>query len=105
MCTYNIPSIPQIAVGPHHESHRDDLQDHFSGVNQQKHEINRVAFFRDTGNFPINSQEKTVHKNNNKDKPIKPWIDGDKLDNFVSKRVRYREAAQRDRSVILLLAV
>ena len=92
--TYNVPSIPQITVSSHHESHRDDLQDHFSSVNQQKNEVNCVTLLGNTSDFPVNGQEKAVYKNNDQNKPIEPWVNGYKLNNFVSERVCYREAAQ-----------
>jgi hypothetical protein len=92
--TYDVPSVPQVAMGPHDKAHGNNFQDHLSCVNHEKNEINCVAIFRNTCNLPVDGQEKAIHKNDDKNKPIEPWIDGDKLNDLVTEWVRHRQAAK-----------
>jgi hypothetical protein len=103
--TYYVPGIPQITMRPHHKPHCNDLQYHLSSINKQKHKINSITISSNNVYFSVNGEEKAVYKNNYKNEPIKPWVDGDKLDDLVSERVGHREAAERDGGVVLLLDV
>ena len=92
-------------MGPHEETHCNNLEDHFNGVNEEEDEIDLVGNSRDAGDLLVNSEEKAVCEDHNEDDPVEPGVDGHNLDDPVPKRIGHRKATQRNSGVILLLGV
>lgn len=76
----------------HEESHGDDLQDHFYGVDQQKDQIDLICDSRHAIELFIQCEEHAVSKNEPEDYPVEPVVDGDNLNNLVPERIGHREA-------------
>ena len=92
-------------MSPHEESHCNDLQDQFHSVYEQEYEINGITVFGDLVNLLVERQEAAIDHNNEKNEPIEPRVNSDKLDDLVSKWVRHGQAAQRHSGVVLLLVI
>lgn len=72
-------------MSSHEESHCNDLHCHFPGINNEKDKINDVDIIGDNFDFFIESQEEAVNENDEKDKSIEPGVNGNYLNNLVSK--------------------
>jgi len=77
-------------MSPHKESHRNDLHDHFCGINEQEHKIDGLTISCNLIYFLVQSQEEAIDHNDEQDEPIEPRVDGNKLDDLVSEWVGYR---------------
>jgi hypothetical protein len=92
-------------MGSHYESHGNDFEHHFKGVNDQEYVVDGVSFLCDEVYLFVYGQEEAVYNNDNQNEPIEPWVDSYYLDHLVSKGVCYREAAQRYRGIVLLVGI
>lgn len=87
----------------HKKAHCDDFQDHLHGVNYEEDKINGNVVFGNTINLLVQGQEDAVNHNNEQDESIEPRVDSDQLNDLVPEWIGYREAAQRNSGVVLLL--
>lgn len=90
---------------PHEESHGNNFEDHFYGVDKQENEIDLVSNFGDAVDLLVDSKEEAVGKDYDQDDPVEPGVDSHNLDDPVSERICHGEAAQRNSGVVLLLRV
>ena len=70
---------------PHKKSHCNYFQHHFTGIYDQKYQVNFLEHSNRNTRIFVYCKEKAVKNNNNKNKPIKEGINCYKLDDFVSE--------------------